>query len=154
MYFELYDDRQIGISGGFMKIYKVELDEKVETFIEAEQEKYETEHGIRCNYTPFCFAAKIGDEIVGAVSGATFFSEIYIDELVVKDVYRGKGIGTQLINTVEKCYTEQGYNNINCCTNGFQASGFYEKCGFVLEFVRENRVDPKLNKYFYIKYLK
>ena len=54
--FELSDDRQIGISGGIMKISKVELDEKVETFIEAEQEKYETEHGIQCNYTPFCFA--------------------------------------------------------------------------------------------------
>ena len=26
-------------------------------------------------------------------------------------------------------------------------------CGFELEFVRENKSDPRLNKYFYIKYL-
>ncbi len=136
-----------------MEIRKVETDAKVDNFIEAEQEKYERENGFLCNYSPFCFAATLGDEITGAVSGATFFSEIYIDELVVKEAYRGKGIGRALINTVEKFYEDRGFNNINCCTNGFQASGFYEKCGFELEFIRENKSDPKLNKYFYIKYL-
>ena len=136
-----------------MKINKVEMDSTVETFIETEQEKYEARNGILCNYTPFCFAVKLGDEITGAISGASFFSEIYIDELVVKDEYRGKGIGAQLIKTVEEFFSGKGFNNINLCTNGFQASGFYEKCGFLLEFVRENKSDPKLNKYFYIKYL-
>ena len=136
-----------------MEITKTGSDREIEAFIESEQEKYEAENGIRCNYTPFCFVAKIGEEIAGAVSGATFFSEIYIDELVVKDIFRGKGIGTQLVSTIEKFYAGQGYNNINCCTNGFQASGFYEKCGFELEFVRENKSDPKLSKYFYVKYL-
>ena len=135
-----------------MEIRKVELDAKIETFIEAEQEKYEARNGIHCNYTPFCFVVQIGDEIIGAVSGASFFSEICIDELVVKDVYRGKGIGTQLVKAVEDFFSGRGFNNINLCTNGFQASGFYEKCGFVLEFVRENNSDPRLNKYFYIKW--
>ena len=125
----------------------------VETFIETEQEKYEAEHGILCNYTPFCFVAEMDGEIIGAVSGATFFSEIYIDELVVKESCRGNGIGTKLVQAVEANYARQGFNNINCCTNGFQAPGFYEKCGFTLEFVRENRSDPRLNKYFYIKHL-
>ena len=136
-----------------MEISKVELDSKVETFIEAEQEKYETINGISCNYTQFCFVAKHNDEMLGAVSGASFFSEIYIDELVVKDGYRGKSIGMQLIKAVGEYFSGQGFNNINCCTNGFQVSGFYEKCGFELEFVRENKSDPRLSKYFYIKYL-
>jgi len=136
-----------------MEISKVKLDSKVETFIESEQEKYETSNGISCNYTPFCFVAKHGDEMIGAVSGASFFSEVYIDELVVKDGYRRKSVGRQLIRAVEEYFGGQGFNNINLCTNGFQASGFYEKCGFELEFVRENKTDPRLNKYFYIKYL-
>ena len=61
-----------------MGIRKVDSDAKVETFIETEQEKYEAEHGIPCKYMPFCFVAEIGDEVAGAISGATFFSDIYI----------------------------------------------------------------------------
>ena len=136
-----------------MEISKVELDSSVESFIAAEQEKYETSNGISCNYTPFCFVAKNGDIWIGAVSGASFFSEIYIDELVVRDGYRGNGVGRRLIKAVEDYFGGRGFDNINCCTNGFQASGFYEKCGFELEYVRENKSDPKLNKYFYIRYL-
>ena len=130
----------------------MESNDLIETFIEAEQVKYEEQNGISCNYTPFCFVAKNDDTIVGAISGATFFAEIYIDELVVKEAYRGKGIGTELIDTVLEYYKDYGFNNINCCTNEFQAPGFYEKCGFELEFVRKNKANPKLSKYFYIKY--
>ena len=136
-----------------MTIEKMESNDLIEPFIEAEQVKYEEQNGISCNYTPFCFVAKNDDTIVGAISGATFFAEIYIDELVVKEAYRGKGIGTELIDTVLEYYKDYGFNNINCCTNEFQAPGFYEKCGFELEFVRKNKANPKLSKYFYIKYL-
>lgn len=79
-----------------MDIRKIEPDEQTEYFIESEQEKYEAESGVTCNYTPFCFSAKIGDEIVGVIAGATYFSEIYIDELVVKEAYRNRGIGKRL----------------------------------------------------------
>ena len=136
-----------------MKIEKVESTDFIETFIETEQVKYEAGYGIECNYTPFCFTAMIGDTIVGAITGAIFFSEIYIDELVVKEEHRRKGIGTKLIDTVLEYYKDRGFNNINCCTNEFQAPQFYEKCGFELEFVRKNRDNPNLTKYFFIKYL-
>ena len=137
-----------------MIIEKVETNEKIENFIEEEHQKYEAKNGIVCDYTPFCFVAKEGNEIVGAVAGAKFFSEVYIDELVVKEDQRGKDIGTKLINAVEEYYKDSGLNNMNTCTNEFQAPKFYEKCGFELEFVRKNKDNPKLNKYFYIKYFK
>ena len=136
-----------------MEIRKVELDSKIEAFIEAEQQGYEAKHGILCNYTPFCFTATVDGEIVGAISGATLFAEVYIDELVVKSSHRGRGVGRGLVEAVEEHYGGQSFDNINCCTNAFQAPGFYERCGFELEFVRENKSDPKLSKYFYIKYL-
>ena len=136
-----------------MKIEKAESNDFIKTFIENEQTRYENYHELKCSYTPFCFIAKTGDVLVGVITGATFFSEIYIDELVVKETYRGKGIGTQLVNEIQEYYKEYGFNNINCCTNEFQAPGFYEKCGFELEFVRTNKVNPKLTKYFYVKYL-
>ena len=137
-----------------MKIEKVESNEEIENFIEEEQEKYEAKNGIVCNYTSFCFIAKENDELVGAIAGATFFSEVYIDELVVKEDLRGKDIGTKLINAVEEYYKDSGFNNMNTCTNEFQAPKFYEKCGFELEFVRKNKDNPKLNKYYYVKYFR
>ena len=136
-----------------LTIEKTESNGLLETFIETEQEKYEAKNGIACNYTPFCFVARIDDIVVGAISGATFFAEIYIDELVVTEAHRRKGIGRKLIETVLEHYKDCGFRNINCCTNEFQAPGFYEKCGFELEFVRRNKDNPKLSKYFYIKYL-
>lgn len=90
---------------------------------------------------------------LGQLPVQPFFAEIYIDELVVKEAHRGKGIGTGLVNTVLEYYKDCGFNNINCCTNEFQAPQFYEKCGFELEFVRNNKTNPKLSKYFYIKHL-
>ena len=125
-----------------MKIEKVEQNREIEDFIERSQEEYEKENNIECSYTPFCFVAKDEDRIVGALSGATFFAEVYIDELVVDKESRGKGIGRLLMNAVEDYYRD----------NGFQAPKFYEKCGFELEFVRKNKTNPKLDKYFYVKY--
>lgn len=135
-----------------MKIEKVDSNNEIEDFIEEEHQKYEAKNGVVCNYTPFCFIAKIEEELVGAIAGATFFSEVYIDELVVKEEHRGKNIGMQLVKEVEEYYKDKGFNNINTCTNEFQAPKFYEKCGFELEFIRANKDNPKLTKYFYVKY--
>lgn len=65
--------------------------------------------------------------------------------------HRGKNVGIQLINAVEEYYKDYGFNNMNLCTSEFQAPKFYEKAGFKLEFIRKNKKNPKLNKYFYVK---
>jgi hypothetical protein len=44
--------------------------------------KSEAKNEVVCNYTPFCFTAMIDGELVGAIAGATCFSEVYIDESV------------------------------------------------------------------------
>lgn len=135
-----------------MIIKKVEPSEKLEQIIEEEFEKYEAKYRVACNYTPFYFVAKENDEIVGVITGFTCFLEIYIDDLIVMENYRGKNIGTQLIKIVEKYYKNYGLNNINLCTYEFQAPKFYEKLGFQLEFIRKNKDNPKLNKYYYVKF--
>ncbi len=135
-----------------MKIEKTELNDASKKLIEDELEKYEAKNAVACRFTPFSFLAKENDELMGAVTGFTCYSEVYIDELVVMEAHRGKGIGTRLIEAVEDCYRDGGYHNMNLCTNEFQAPVFYEKLGFELEFVRKNERDPKLNKYFYVKF--
>lgn len=53
----------------------------------------------------------------------------------------------------EKWNKGKEYNNINLTTYEFQAPKFYEKCGFEIEFIRKDRENPKLSKYFLVKYL-
>ena len=58
----------------------------------------------------------------------------------------------KLIQTVEDYFKNKGFENINLTTYGFQAPEFYKKCGFKVEFIRENKEKPKLNKYYLVKY--
>lgn len=78
---------------------------------------------------------------------------MHISDLIILEQYRNKRIGSQLIDTVENYYKNKDFENINLCTYNFQAPEFYKKCGFKVEFVRENKKNPKLNKYYLVKYL-
>lgn len=91
-------------------------------------------------------------EVIGILQAYTVFAEIYIDDVWVKKEYRGHGYGRRLLQEVEDRFRGQGYNNINLVTSHFQAPGFYEKCGFEKEFVRENKKNPRLSKTFFVKY--
>jgi hypothetical protein len=46
----------------------------------------------------------------------------------------------------------KGLHNINTVSCAFQAPEFYIKCGFQVEFVRENTKNPKLTMTFLVKY--
>ena len=135
-----------------MNIEKTELTEELEELMEEEYTKEEQNHNVYCNYTPFCFVAKEKNNILGLIVGYTAYEEVYIDDLIVLEKYRGKDIGTKLVKEVEEFYKGKEFNNINLCTNGFQAAKFYEKCGYKLEFIRKNKNNPKLDKYFYVKF--
>jgi ribosomal protein S18 acetylase RimI-like enzyme len=91
-------------------------------------------------------------EVAGAVEGYTIYDEIYIDDFWVHNSYRGKGYGTLLMRAIEDEFRGKGFNNMNLCTSLFQAPEFYKKCGFTLEFIRENTKNPKLTKYFFVKF--
>ncbi len=68
--------------------------------------------------------------------------------------FRCKGIGTQLIKQTEKwAKSKSQLKYISLVTCNFQAPEFYKKCGFELEFIRENKIMPALTKYFFIKYI-
>ncbi len=135
-----------------MIVQKIASSDDLKTIMEEEHKKYEAKNGVAFNFTPFSFVAKEEGEIVGAITGFTCYAEVYIDDFVVMENHRGKDIGTKLMKAVEEYYKDSGFNNMNLCTSEFQAPQFYEKYGFELEFVRKNKDNPKLNKYFYVKY--
>lgn len=53
---------------------------------------------------------------------------------------------------LESRFAGQGFNNINLVTSAFQAPAFYQKCGYTLEYVRKNAVNPQLSKAFFVKF--
>lgn len=128
-------------------------DDEMYKMIDEAFNKFAEQNNVKCNYTPFTFVAKEDNKIIGIITGHSYYKEVHIADLIVLEEYRGRKIGSQLMKTVEEYYKGKEYNNINLTTYEFQAPEFYEKCGFEIEFVRKNRENSKLSKYFLVKYL-
>lgn len=136
---------------------KIELEnsenEEIYKVIDNEFNKYAIKNDVICNYNPFTFVAKEDDKIIGIITGHSYYKEIHIGDLIVLEEYRNKKIGSMLVKAVEEYFMNKDFKNINLTTYGFQAPKFYEKCGFKIEFVREDKENSKLSKYFLVKYL-
>ena len=132
--------------------YKENLDEEIYEIIDEEFNKFATKNGIVCNYKSFAFVAEEKSKIIGIITGNSYYKEVHISDLIVLEQYRNKHIGSKLMETVENYYKNKGYENINLTTYGFQALEFYKKCGFKVEFIRKSKENPKLNKYYLVKY--
>lgn len=128
-------------------------DGSISEFIDSEFNKYANENDLICNYHSFAFVAKDDEKIVGVITGHSYYNEVHISDFVVLKNYRGKGIGTNLIKSVEHFHKDKGFENINLTTYEFQAPEFYKQNSYELEFVRENKSNSKLTKYFFIKEL-
>lgn len=127
--------------------------DEIYKIIDDEFNKYAKKNGVICNYQSFTFVAKDNEKNVGVITGHSYYKEVYIEDLIVLEEYRGMKVGSMLVKVVEEYYAGKGFKNINLTTYGFQAPKFYEKCGFKTEFVREDKENPKLTKYFLVKYL-
>jgi ribosomal protein S18 acetylase RimI-like enzyme len=142
-----------------MNDYKIELADVISNDIEKKMHKdlvaYESSHGIDVNYKKFALILRdISGNVLGVCNAFTAFSEVYVDDMWVDSAHRGKGYGRTLLQELENHFEGKGFNNINLVTSAFSAPGFYKKCGFTVEFIRENKVNPKLTKTFFIKYFK
>ncbi len=132
--------------------YKENLNEELGKLINVEFSKYAVENDVTCNYTTFNFIAKENNEVVGILTGNSYYKEVHIGDLIVVEQYRNKHIGSKLIKEVQNYYEGKGFENMNLSTYNFQAPEFYKKLGFHIEFIRENKENPKLTKYFLVKY--
>jgi ribosomal protein S18 acetylase RimI-like enzyme len=140
-----------------MENYQIEMVAELSADIEKKMRDdlvaYESTHGIDVNYKPFAFVLRDErNEVIGVINAYTAFAEIYINDFWIDQSCRGKGWGRKLLNALEQHFAGKGYNNMNLVTSAFQAPGFYKKCGFTAEFVRENKKNPQLTKTFFVKY--
>lgn len=127
-------------------------DENFYNIIDNEFNKFAIKNGVICNYESFTFIAKENNELVRIITGHSYYKEVHINDLIIFEQYRNKHIGSKLLETVENYYRNKGFENINLSTYNFQAPEFYKKCGFQVEFIRENKNNHKLTKYFFVKY--
>lgn len=133
--------------------YKEELDESLKEFINNEFVNHSAKSNIICNYKSFNFIAKNENEVIGILKGHACYENAYIDDLIVIESHRRKGLGMKLIKKAEDYCKNNSFRSISLWTNKFQNTlKFYEKCGFKIEFTRENEENPKFTKYLLIKY--
>ena len=126
-------------------------DEALSNWIDRTFNAFAEHSGVICDYTPFAFAAKKDGRIVGVIKGHSFYREVHIGELIVAEDCRKQGIGSRLLAAAEDHFRSKGFDNINLTTYRFQAPEFYQKCGFTLEYIRENPTCSALDKYFFVK---
>ena len=135
-----------------IKYYEGKLSDDIGKLINEGFTKYDKAFDLSPNYKEFSFIAKENGEIAGILTGKCLHDEVKISDLIVTEKFRKNGIGSKLLKSVEEYFSDKNYTSISLTTYDFQAPKFYEKCGFELEFVRENKKNPKLTKYFFVKY--
>ncbi len=62
-----------------------------------------------------------------------------VDDLIVVEKYCGIDIGTRFLKVVEEHCKYKNFKFVSLCTYEFQTSEIYKKCGFRLEYKRENK---------------
>ena len=107
--------------------YIEKLEEKYYITMDQQFNKLAIENGVECNYIPFVFVAKENNEILGFVTGNSYYKEVHIGDLIIFEEHRNKHIGTKLMQAVEDYFKDKGFEHMNLSTYSFQAPEFYKK---------------------------
>ena len=128
-----------------------EIKEYTDTFVE-EVKKYDLINGNLNDPMEISFVALDNDDFAGGILGELVEDTMYIDLLVVKEEYRGRGIAKKLMSLIEEEALKSNVVRLDLGTAEFQARDFYKKLGFSV--VNERKDNPKGFKcYTMVKWL-
>jgi GNAT superfamily N-acetyltransferase len=103
--------------------------------------------------TEITFHAKDGDgQLIGGANGFTHWNYFFLAHLWVSEKQRGTGLGSHLMETIEKEAVRRGCNHCWLDTFSFQAAGFYEKLGYT-RFGQLEDYPTGHQRFFYVKSL-
>lgn len=88
-------------------------------------------------------------QLVGGLSGSTYWGWFSIDYLFVPENLRGEGLGARLLGMAEGIARKRGCEHAYLTTFGFQAPEFYKKMGYLQAGCLENY--PPGISYFWMK---
>lgn len=126
--------------------------EDIELLVEGLKSYNLTKVGVHERQSLTFFIRDAAGSITGGVHGNTGFGWLYISILWVKDLLRGKGCGTSLMEHAEREARERGCANAYLDTFSFQALEFYEKLGYTV-FAELEDFPPGQSRYFLRKKL-
>ena len=92
----------------------------------------------------FGYVAMDGEKFIGCISGLAykngerFNGWCYLTDLFVEKEYRRQGVGTKLLNNMEKILQQNGVDKVWTWTAGYEAQKFYIKQGYEIFTEMEN----------------
>jgi GNAT superfamily N-acetyltransferase len=81
------------------------------------------------DFADYNFHIEKGEKIIEGVVAASTFDTLEVEFLFVDENYRGKWLGTSLLQYVENAANKNGLQKILLNTYSFQAPEFYKKLG-------------------------
>jgi GNAT superfamily N-acetyltransferase len=91
---------------------------------------FNTKAAGKIDYRPLAITMREGKEIIGALTGETYWGWLFIDALWVSEKQRGKDLGKALIEKAESEARKRGVRHAYVNSFSFQAPGFYRKLGY------------------------
>jgi GNAT superfamily N-acetyltransferase len=83
------------------------------------------------DYQPLALFLRDGsDNVVGGLSGATYWCWLHIELLWIRDDLRGQGYGARLVTLAEEEALRRGCRRARLSTFDFQAPAFYAARGY------------------------
>ncbi len=121
-----------------MKIVRQKLTDELKATIDAGFSRHAT---VMCGadekFETIVFIAMEDDLFIGACAVQKFWGALHIKYLFIEDKFRGKKVGTQLMEKAFEFAKQEKCPFAFVETMSFQGIGFYQKLGFVLEFTRK-----------------
>lgn len=109
-------------------------EEHTQSFEEKEWTDVDLEHWgreIEWDLFDYRFSAISNEEIVGIIFGKYEAGTTYVDNLLIGKNYRGKGIGTKLMNFIEEWTKQKGGHKVWLLTHKkWKANKLYQKLGY------------------------
>jgi ribosomal protein S18 acetylase RimI-like enzyme len=90
--------------------------------------------------------------LIGGAKAQTYYGCLYVDILWIDERYRHQGLGTKLMLEAERIGKERNCHFATVCSMDWEASAFYQKLGYQIEYVREG-YDKGSKMYFLRKNL-
>ena len=107
-------------------------------FIRNKTREHNKKNGLKMDEDfSFCIRDENG-EIISGLYGGMFFGFAYIDYFWTDEKYRGKGLGTKLMNELEAEAKKKECRYLVADTMEYQSPQFYKKYGFDLSLELKN----------------